>query len=356
MRTVGLLSATGTSFCGSADVHRGMSWSVSGAKQTSPMHPPADLGACLPTCCMPPFHSAAAALALSGHEDLRNGPTPERDHLIPEALKQAAAFRLSEGLAGEAQQLAARAAAGAQHAVSSARGSTGGWVGGWAMGGQLHAGAGAGISAAGPQYIHACQTPCLPCRIRPAQLCLPAVPAADVMLSPIFTGEALADAWLTEAQARMAVNEWEAAERPLSDVGAGAGSDACQHKVPPLCIQLRLRPCVWLHPFASIIGSPRLTTRILSVRSALPQALAAAEAVSGESSVRVALVLILTAHVYSRTGRVTLAEGLYREAAKMLHLSAGAAPGGRRRRRCWKHAMMLHAAIAYACAFVAAGR
>ena len=75
----------------------------------------------------------------------------------------------------------------------------------------------------------------------------------------------------------------------------------------------------------------------LPAHPALLQALAAAEAVSGESSVRVALVLILTAHVYSRTGRVTLAEGLYREAAKMLHLSAGAAPGGQRR-RCWEHA------------------
>ena len=39
---------------------------------------------------------------------------------------------------------------------------------------------------------------------------------------------------------------------------------------------------------------------------------------------RVALVLLLTAHRDSRTGRVTLAEGLYREAAKMLQL----APGG----------------------------
>jgi len=53
------------------------------------------------------------------------------------------------------------------------------------------------------------------------------------------------------------------------------------------------------------------------------QALAAAESVSGEACVRVALVLLLTAHVYSRTGRVTLAEGLYREASKMLQLRPG---------------------------------
>lgn len=54
-----------------------------------------------------------------------------------------------------------------------------------------------------------------------------------------------------------------------------------------------------------------------------PQALAAAEAVSGSQRLRVALVLLLTAHAYSRTGRVTLSEGLYREAAKMLELSPG---------------------------------
>lgn len=44
---------------------------------------------------------------------------------------------------------------------------------------------------------------------------------------------------------------------------------------------------------------------------------------SGEGCPRVALVLLLTAQLYSRTGRVTLAEGLYREAAKMLQLRPG---------------------------------
>lgn len=156
-----------------------------------------------------------AVLALAGHQDLRQGPPPDRDHLIPEALKQAAAFRLSEGLTAEAQQLGARAAKAAQAAVSSAKGST------------------------------------------------------EVLLSPVFTGEVLADAWLVEAQACMAAAAWDDAERALSD------------------------------------------------------ALAAAEAVSGEQCVRVALVLLLTAQAYSRTGRVTLAEGLYREAAKMLGLSPG---------------------------------
>lgn len=158
-----------------------------------------------------------AVVSLAGHQDLRSGAVPERDHLISEALKQAAAFRLSEGLVADAQQLGKRAAAAAQQEAGSAKGST------------------------------------------------------DVLLSPVFTGEALADAWLTEAQAGIAAAEWEAAEQALSS------------------------------------------------------ALAAAEAVSGASCPRVAPVLLLTAYTYSRTGRVTLAEGLYREAAKMLQLGPGSA-------------------------------
>ncbi len=43
-------------------------------------------------------------------------------------LPQAAAFRLSEGLTGEAQLLGARAAKAAEAAVSSAKGSTGKWA------------------------------------------------------------------------------------------------------------------------------------------------------------------------------------------------------------------------------------
>lgn len=48
----------------------------------------------------------AAVMQLAGHEDQRQGPPPERDHLIPEALKQvgwalaaalAAAPRSAEG-------------------------------------------------------------------------------------------------------------------------------------------------------------------------------------------------------------------------------------------------------------------
>ncbi|KAL4857793.1 hypothetical protein ACK3TF_002209 [Chlorella vulgaris] len=164
--------------------------------------------------------SFAAVLSLAGHQDPRGGPPAERDHLVPEALKQAAAFRLSEGSASEAQALGKRAAAAAEQAVSSAKGSTGKCV-------------------------------------------------AGVLLSPLFTGEALADSYLVQAQACMAATDWEAAEEALS--------------------------C----------------------------ALSAAEAVSGAVCPRVALVLLLTAQTYSRTGRVTLAEGLYREAAKMLQLKPG---------------------------------
>ncbi|KAI3426166.1 hypothetical protein D9Q98_008543 [Chlorella vulgaris] len=159
--------------------------------------------------------SFAAVLSLAGHHDSRGGPPAERDHLVPEALKQAAAFRLSEGSASEAQALGKRATAAAEQAVSSAKGSTG------------------------------------------------------VLLSPLFTGEALADSYLVQAQACMAAIDWEAAEEALSS------------------------------------------------------ALSAAEAVSGAVCPRVALVLLLTAQTYSRTGRVTLAEGLYREAAKMLQLKPG---------------------------------
>lgn len=48
-----------------------------------------------------------------------------------------------------------------------------------------------------------------------------------MLLSPVFTGEVLADAWLVEAQASMAAAAWEEAERALSDVrGQGGGEGA----------------------------------------------------------------------------------------------------------------------------------
>lgn len=48
---------------------------------------------------------------------------------------------------------------------------------------------------------------------------------ADVLLSPVFTGEALADAWLTEAQAGIAAQAWEDAEATLSDVRHAVACD-----------------------------------------------------------------------------------------------------------------------------------
>ncbi|PRW44846.1 NEDD8-activating enzyme E1 catalytic subunit isoform B [Chlorella sorokiniana] len=161
--------------------------------------------------------NVAAVLELVGHQDLRNGPPEARDNLVADALKQAAEFRLSEGLSGEAQQLGKRAAVAAEAALADSKNST------------------------------------------------------SPLLSPVFAGEALADAWLAESQASMAGSAWEDAETTLSN------------------------------------------------------ALAAAESVAGESCARVAVVLLLTAHMYSRTGRVTLAEGLYREAAKMLSISPAGA-------------------------------
>ena len=142
------------------------------------------------------------------------------------------------------------------------------------------------------------------------------------------------DARLAAAQTHMAVAEWEGAEQKLSEASCmwggrcaalccTAGSQAVavmgSAVVDSTCRQGAASPCISL---------TRPLCRCLTVL----QALAAAEALSGASGPRIALVLLLTAHSYSRTGRVTLAEGLYREAAKMLQLrpeAAGACGGGR---------------------------
>lgn len=84
------------------------------------VHPSSQAAACLlPEC--PAEGALAAGLLLSrGVPTLTSlcppPPTPNR---------QAAAFRLSEGLTAEAQQLGARAAKAAEAAASSAKGSTG---------------------------------------------------------------------------------------------------------------------------------------------------------------------------------------------------------------------------------------
>ncbi|GAB4817145.1 hypothetical protein N2152v2_004191 [Parachlorella kessleri] len=145
-----------------------------------------------------------------------------KDHLIAPALKQAALFMLAQANSvakaepeplQRALQLAARAVAGAERAVD-----------------EVKSGAG-------------------------------------VFQSPVFCGEALVDAHLTDAQLSMHTEDWDAAEAKLT------------------------------------------------------KALAAAEGISSDSHPRVALVLMLLGFAYSRSARVTLAEGLFRECSKMLQLT-----------------------------------
>jgi hypothetical protein len=66
-----------------------------------------------------------------------------------------------------------------------------------------------------------------------------------------------------------------------------------------------------------------------AAEEALGAALAAAEAVSTDRHARLAPVLLLLGQLYSRTARVTFAEGMLREAAKLMRLDPGrqAAPG-----------------------------
>lgn len=63
-------------------------------------------------------------VALADHADTRAGPARDRDHLIPEALKQVTLFKLSLGEGEAAAALAARAIGGAQQAAAMAAGST----------------------------------------------------------------------------------------------------------------------------------------------------------------------------------------------------------------------------------------
>lgn len=55
----------------------------------------------------------------------------------------------------------------------------------------------------------------------------------------------------------------------------------------------------------------------------LEEALTAAEAVSGARHPRVGLVLLAIARVYARTRRISFAEGLYKEASKLLNVHVG---------------------------------
>lgn len=98
--------------------------------------------------------------------------------------------------------------------------------------------------------------------------------SSDIGSSPELAKECLAGALMCEAQAHMKAAAWEAAEEVLS------------------------------------------------------RAVTAAEAVSGDRHPRVALPLLLTGEVFSRTRRVTYAEGLYRECTKLLHVDQQGRPKG----------------------------
>lgn len=73
----------------------------------------------------------------------------------------------------------------------------------------------------------------------------------------------------------------------------------------------------------ALVGQAQLQMRAKEwgpAEELLGSALKAAEAAHGERSPLLALLLALLGHTYSRSARVTFAEGLYREAAKLLHL------------------------------------
>lgn len=152
--------------------------------------------------------SFGSMVALADHQDPRQGPPKDRDHLVPAALKQAALFGLATGEHEAAARLSMRALSGAKQAAAAAKGST------------------------------------------------------DVMLSELLTGEAVADAHLAAAQVSFDDQDWEAAEK-MSE-----------------------------------------------------QAVAVCEELSGANTARISIPLLMLGKVYSRSGRVTLAEGLYRGARK----------------------------------------
>lgn len=168
-------------------------------------------------------------MAIADHADARNSPAPRpRDHMIAEALKQVAAFRLAQRKPEEAAALAGRAAEAATKATASA------------------------LAEGGPA-------------------------GTDPMLSPTLSGEAVVDCRLLQAQALIDGKDWEGAEARLAEALTAA------------------------------------------------EALASA---AGGTHARVAIVLLPLAWIYSRTGRVTLAEGLYREISKILQLNPAAPDPG----------------------------
>jgi tetratricopeptide (TPR) repeat protein len=101
--------------------------------------------------------------------------------------------------------------------------------------------------------------------------------STDPMLPPTLCAETVIDCQVLLAQSAMDTKDWETAENRLSEALSGAEE----------------------------VSSASTT----------------ASSVGGKPHPRIAIVLLLLAHVYSRTGKVTLAEGLYREIVKILDLN-----------------------------------
>ena len=164
-------------------------------------------------------------ISLADHGDQRTGPSKQRDHFIPQALKQVASFRLAQRRVEEALTLASRAAEAARQEAQGARTTP--------EGGSI-----------------------------------------DPMLQPTITSEAVADCLLLQAQCLIEEKDWEKAEARLSEALSAVEQ----------------------------LSSPHQATHI-----------------------RIAFILLPLAFVYSRTGRVTLAEGLYREISKIMRITPSSA-------------------------------
>ncbi len=190
------------------------------------------------------FETAAESfdevMGIADHTDPRGGPTkPNRDHLIADALKHVAAFRLAQNRPTEAAAVASRAVEAAKKAANGAKGSI--------------------ETNNNDEKEHDGSI------------------STDPMLPPTLCAETVVDCRLLQAQAAMDTKDWETAENRLSEALSGAEE----------------------------ISSASMT----------------ASSLGGKPHPRIAIVLLGLAHVYSRTGKVTLAEGLYREIAKILDLN-----------------------------------
>lgn len=194
------------------------------------------------------FETAAESfdevMGIADHIDQRGSPNkPNRDHLIADALKHVAAFRLAQNRPTEASTLASRAEEGAKKAAEGAKSS---------------------IKTNNNDE-------------KERDGCI----STDPMQPPILCGETVVDCRLLQAQAAMDTKDWENAENRLSEALSGAEE--------------------------------------------LSSASNTATSEGGKPHPRIAIVLLLLAHVYSRTGKVTLAEGLYREIMKILDLNPSVA-------------------------------